>query len=136
MTLREINQHYLESFCVWNAYELSTQSGVLPHAFMAGSPVLAARIGSFPEFVREGLNGEYIDASAGPSEVLRCVERMRDRIGIYVDGCRKTFLETFYYRSHKDEFSALLARPGEKTGDSGWEPDQSRTPECAVHHAG
>jgi len=53
----QINKYYEESFCIYNMYRRTTQSGVLPKAFMFGVPVLASDIGSFPEFVEDGENG-------------------------------------------------------------------------------
>ena len=96
----EINSHYLSSFGVWNVYRRSTQSGVLPRAFMAGSPVLATRIGSFPEYVSEGVTGELVDSGEDSEAILSAVDKMRENSADYVDGCRKAFMDTFYYKAH------------------------------------
>lgn len=105
---KEINNCYAKSFCVWNLYRRSMQSGVLPKAFMFGTPVIASRIGSFPEYVSDGFNGRF--ASAGDRDgVLSALEEIRKRTGEYAANCRRSFLDTFYYRSRLAELRQLLA---------------------------
>lgn len=104
----EINACYARSFCVWNLYRRSTQSGVLPKAFMFGTPVLVSRTGSFPEFVKDGFNGRY--ASAGDCDgVLSILNELRERAGEYATNCRSSFLDNFYYQSKLNELRQLLA---------------------------
>jgi glycosyltransferase involved in cell wall biosynthesis len=103
----EINRCYSESLCVWNMYRRSTQSGVLPKAFMFGAPVLANRTGSFPEFIQDGFNGKF--ASAGDNQgIASALENIRENIDRYEMNCRRTFLETFFYRSNLAALSKLL----------------------------
>jgi glycosyltransferase involved in cell wall biosynthesis len=104
----EINQHYLSSFGVWNIYRRSTQSGVLPRAFMAGSPVVATRVGSFPQFVSEGVTGELVGSATDLAAILDAVERMRSKSAEYVDGCRKAFKDTFYYKAQSNRLGEIL----------------------------
>lgn len=103
----EMNRCYAESFCVWNVYRRSTQSAVLPKALMFGAPVLASRIGSFPEFITEGRNGRFAsgDDLIGISDAL---VHFRTHTETYGEQCRKTFLETFYYRSRLKDLERLL----------------------------
>ncbi len=103
----EINQCYADSFCIWNLYRRSTQSAVLPKAFMFGTPVIASQGGSFPEFVRDGENGRF--ARLGDLQGIReAVEDMRTNRNAYAANCRRTFLETFLYRSRLDDLQRLL----------------------------
>jgi glycosyltransferase involved in cell wall biosynthesis len=103
----DINLCYAKSICVWNLYRTSTQSGVLPKAFMFGTPVIASKIGSFPEFIQEGVNGRF--ASARDHEgTWTAFEEIRSNLGMYAANSRKTFLETFYYRPHLGELGRLL----------------------------
>ena len=97
----EINQYYLECFCIWNVYRRSTQSGVLPRSFMTGTPVLASRIGSFPEDVFPGLTGEFVDANEEPAAILAIVEHMHEHATDYFGECRKRFLEKFHYAANR-----------------------------------
>ena len=118
MSNQEINEHYLNSFCVWNVYRRSTQSGVLPRAFMAGTPVLARRIGSFPEFVQEGLTGEFVDSPGDLTSILEVVEKLRGGVAEYIENCRTKFLETFHYEANVGKLSAILEsiRQGNEIG--------------------
>jgi glycosyltransferase involved in cell wall biosynthesis len=104
----QINQYYLQCFCIWNVYRRSTQSGVLPRAFMAGSPVLASRIGSFSEYVRAGVTGEFADSSDGHAVILEVAERMREHSLSYAKECRSMFLGTFYWRSNLNKLAEII----------------------------
>ncbi|MFN5422931.1 MAG: glycosyltransferase, partial [bacterium] len=42
-------------------YRDATQSGVLMTSFAFGKPVLATRVGAFPEYVTDGHNGLLLD---------------------------------------------------------------------------
>lgn len=123
MPIQEINEYHLRSFCVWNVYKCSTQSGVLARAFMSGSPVLANRIGSFTEFVQAGANGEFVESN-DPAAILDVVEGMRSRVQTYVRGCRRSFLNTFYYQANQTKLNAILASAA-ATGSHENCPDQS-----------
>jgi len=105
----EINQAYERSFCVWNVYRRSTQSGVLPKAFMFGTPVIASNIGSFPEFVRDGENGYLID-DYDPTGVYKKVLLIKDNIESLSKHCREKFESTFYWKSQVSKMEELLAR--------------------------
>ncbi len=113
----EMNRCYAESFCVWNVYRRSTQSAVLPKALMFGAPVLASRIGSFPEFITEGRNGRFTSGNdlIGISDAL---VHFRTHIRTYGEECRKTFLETFYYRSQLKDLERLLSEQAIGHGDT------------------
>ena len=109
LTNAEINQAYERSFCVWNVYRRSTQSGVLPKAFMFGTPVIASNIGSFPEFVRDGENGYLID-DYDPTGVYKKVLLIKDNIESLSKHCREKFESTFYWKSQVSKMEELLAR--------------------------
>jgi len=103
----EMNRCYSECFCVWNLYHRSTQSAVLPKAFMFGAPVIASRIGAFPEYVEHGVNGRFADAGdlAG---IRSALVEMRENLGSYAVNCRQTFLNTFYYESQLPAIARLI----------------------------
>lgn len=103
----EINRCFAESFCVWNVYRRSTQSGVLPKACMFGAPVIASRIGSFPEFVQDGVNGRFTEGD-DIRGTLDAVETIRGALGAYVANCRRFFLENLFYRARLDGLRQLL----------------------------
>lgn len=103
----QINRCYAESFCVWNVYRRSTQSGVLPKAFMFGTPVMASRTGSFPEYVRDGFNGKFVSPEDA-DQIQAALDQIFGNIAEYSVNCRKSFLETFFYRANLVELEQLL----------------------------
>lgn len=94
----EINLCYAESFCVWNLYRRSTQSGVLPKAFMFGTAVIANKIGSFPEYIQQGVNGRFAKAE-NHQEIVDGLQDIRRNITSYAVNCRRSFHSNFFYRS-------------------------------------
>lgn len=107
LSIEEINDYYRRSIAVWNVYAESMQSGVMAQAFMHGTPVIASRVGSFTEFVIPGVNGELVD-SPDPALVSKAVQRIRGQLDTYVDGARRSFLTTFFYRAHLESLRKLL----------------------------
>jgi glycosyltransferase involved in cell wall biosynthesis len=107
LTNEEINGCYARSFGVWNLYRRSMQSGVLPKAFMHGTPVVASRIGSFPEYVRDGFNGRFASAD-DRDDVLSVLDEIQGRSAEYAVNCRRSFLETFFYKSKVEDLRRLL----------------------------
>lgn len=103
----EINRYYAESICVWNLYRRSTQSGVLPKAFMFGAPVICSNVGSFPEFVRPGCNGEIV-SSFNPECIIEAFRRFERDLDVYAARCRNDFLDTFYFRAQMENLLPLL----------------------------
>jgi len=107
LTNEEMNRCYRESYCVWNIYRRSTQSGVLPKAFMFGTPVVASRVGSFTEFVEDGVNGRFAKAD-DPKGVWTAVKEVRQNLHHYAENCRKTFCKTFYFESWLPHLARML----------------------------
>ena len=104
----EMNRFSAESFCIWNIYTCVTQSGALARSFMSGTPVLANQAGSFLEYIRPGYNGEIIEGSHRYDLMMAAAEMIRRNLPAYVEGARRTFLETFCYSVHLSRFSAIL----------------------------
>ena len=77
---------------------------------MFGAPVIVSRIGSFPEYVCDGVNGRFAvpDDKQG---IRTALEDMRNNAAAYAVSCRKTFLETFFYRSHLPDLQRMLQPP-------------------------
>ncbi len=111
----EMNLFCAKSFCVWNVYKCSTQSGALVRAFMAGTPVMATRTGSFPEFIVPGVNGEFVEAADKLDDLLNAAEKIRAKIDTYAEGARRSFLNTFDYRANRDRFARILAEARKET---------------------
>jgi len=111
---QEMNAFAAKSFCTWGVYKCSTQSGVLARSFMTGTPVLANRTGSFPEYVRAGVNGEFVDSADRLETMLQRAEAIRSNLAAYVEGARRTFLDTFDYPANQKRFVEILAQAGKE----------------------
>jgi glycosyltransferase involved in cell wall biosynthesis len=105
----EINQAYKESFCIWNVYRRSTQSGVLPKAYMFGSPVIASKIGSFPEFINPGKTGEMITLAIKLDEVMESILKIKRNIKNYSIEARQFFIRKFYYKAYSSILKIQLS---------------------------
>ncbi|MCX7708734.1 MAG: glycosyltransferase [Clostridia bacterium] len=108
LSSEEINGCYNESFCVWNVYSKINQSGVLGKAFMFGSPVIAADVGSFPEFVRDKHNGRLISPDSSMTEINEAATEIKHSLEEYSMNARQSFLKVFYYKSNADKFLKLM----------------------------
>lgn len=96
LTTEEINAAYRRSICCWNGYRRTTQSGVLPNAYMQGTPVLASNIGSFTDFVIPGKTGEFID-NKDVNSIYKGYLKIQNNSEDMSKQCRKYFLEHFFY---------------------------------------
>lgn len=103
----EINAAYCRSICCWNGYRRTTQSGVLPNAFMLGTPVLATQIGSFTEFVIPGKTGEFID-NEDIESIYKGFLKIKERCDVMSDECRQYFLREFFYGNQEEKFRKIL----------------------------
>jgi len=95
----QINKYYEESFCIYNMYRRTTQSGVLPKAFMFGVPVLASDIGSFPEFVEDGENG-FIVKNRDEGPIYNKLKIIRENIYSFSMQARRSFERYFYWKNN------------------------------------
>ena len=107
LTEDEMNIAYRTSFVTWNAYKRSTQSGVLAHSFMQGSPVIATHVGSFDEYVVDGKTGAFIKDYTY-QEIFNVCKRMEEDIETISSNCRKAFLHRFYYKNQKNRFRKIV----------------------------
>ncbi|HEX2294709.1 MAG TPA: nucleotidyltransferase family protein [Actinomycetota bacterium] len=76
-------------------YERANQSGVLATAFRSGRPVIASRVGSFAEYVRDGHNGLLVPPG-DPRALAAAMTRLRDDAGLarrLAAGARQTWEE-------------------------------------------
>jgi len=109
LTNAEINEAYETSLCVWNIYRRSTQSGVLPKAFMFGTPVIASNIGSFPEYVKSGENGFLVNEKVDAENIAEKLEYIDANIEHMALNCRNTFLQTFFWKRWVNDFALIIS---------------------------
>jgi hypothetical protein len=99
----EINYYYASSFVVWNAYRRSMQSGVLPKAYMFGTPVIISEANQ-SEYFQNHHHGVMISSEYRFDELYSAVEEIASKWSEYSNNCRSCFLETFYYKSLAKQF--------------------------------
>ena len=102
MTCEEINFHYRESICSWNAYISSTQSGVLPNALMQGSPVLVTNRGDSSEIISEKREGCFISLPHNNDEIELAYNYIKSHLVEMSKEARKTFLPEYLYMNYLD----------------------------------
>lgn len=113
MTNDEINGYYRRSLIVWNAYNRSMQSGVLPKAFMFGAPVITLAANS-NEFFDNHVTGVAINDNHDLEEIARAVREIMNHRNAFITNSRKKFLETYFYKKKTDDFMNLIPplKPG------------------------
>lgn len=107
LTEQEMNTAYRSSICTWSAYVRCTQSGVLANSFMQGTPVVAAHIGSFEEYVQDGENGVFVKDYSYEA-IFNAYKQIENNLDDMSKNCRKTFLNQFYYRNQIDNFKKIV----------------------------
>lgn len=107
MSNEEINTHYSESYIIWNAYERMMQSGVLPKAFMFGTPALVLKKNE-SEFVKDGEGVVAINDNQSFEEIRSAVSKVVESFDIYSKRCRELFFRDFFYRTHNELFKNII----------------------------
>jgi glycosyltransferase involved in cell wall biosynthesis len=107
LTNDEINAAFCTSLVVWNAYKRSMQSGVLPKAYMFGTPVLVSEHNT-SEFFEPGRHGMLVSGCCEPHELESAVAAIRQNFDRISAACREAFLTHFHYRASAPAFMAAL----------------------------
>lgn len=108
LTNEEINESYLRSYCVWNVYKRSTQSGVIPKSFMFGTPVVATKNEANGQLVIPGVSGEFVESGVNVEEIRTTVNKIRNNLQPYIQGSRKVFSDFFYFKNKVSEVKELI----------------------------
>lgn len=96
MTNAEINHFYASSFVVWNAYRRSMQSGVLPKAYMFGTPVLVSTCNQ-SEYFQEGVHGALLSTGYTLQEFQLTISWLQANWANISSNCRTQYLQNFDY---------------------------------------
>jgi len=98
MTNEQINDFYAQSYVVWNAYKRYMQSGVLPKAYMFGTPVLMSTSNQ-SEYFEEGVHGALLSDQYANAEFEDAILKMQLKWPALSENCRGFFLKNFDYRA-------------------------------------
>jgi hypothetical protein len=107
MSNSEINGCYNSSIVVWNAYRRSMQSGVLPKAFMFGTPLIVSSNNS-SEFFENRQHGVMVGGNYDADELKMAVQDIVANFEKYSACCREKFLSTFCYKAHTVKFMKFV----------------------------
>lgn len=108
MTNAEINHFYASSFVVWNAYRRSMQSGVLPKAYMFGTPVLVSTCNQ-SEYFQEGVHGALLSARYTLHEFQRAITWLHAEWPAISGNCRAQYLQNFDYHALSSTFMNFVS---------------------------
>ena len=99
MSSEEINGFYRQSICVWNAYNRSTQSGVLANALMQGTPVIVNRNGAAKEIMEDRYAGCFITIPPDNSQIMDIYLYIVKHLEEMEFNARQLFLDKYYFKS-------------------------------------
>lgn len=107
----EVASLFARSAAVVMPYLDATQSGVAAHAFAAGTPAIASRVGALPDIVRDGFNGLLVptgDAAALADALDRALgpDGLADRLAA---GAAETAAGPLSWQSIAEETQAVYA---------------------------
>jgi hypothetical protein len=108
MTNGQINHFYASSFVVWNAYRRSMQSGVLPKAYMFGTPVLVSTRNA-SEYFQDGVHGILISDQYALHEFRRAIARLQIDWTSVSQNCRNYYLQNFDYHALSSTFMNFVS---------------------------
>lgn len=103
MSNDEINGFYAQSFVVWNAYRRSMQSGVLPKAYMFGTPVIVST-NNKNEYFDDGVHGVLISNNYSSHEFINAISKMSKNWKTISINCRSFYLNNFDYKALSQQF--------------------------------
>jgi glycosyltransferase involved in cell wall biosynthesis len=108
MTNNQINYFYSQSFVVWNAYKRSMQSGVLPKAYMFGTPVIVS-VSNQSEFFENGVHGALISDQYTSEDFESAIFEIQKNWPKLSENCRNFYLNKFDYRAIASTFINFLS---------------------------
>lgn len=103
----EINEYYAMSLVVWNAYNRTTQSGVLAKSFMFSTPALVLRK-NLNEFTADNVEVKAIADNKNCEEIADSLQQILKNYDSFTKNCRKRFENSFYYRVYNDLIKQLI----------------------------
>lgn len=107
MSNDEINEYYSKSFIIWNAYRRSMQSGVLPKAYMFGTPLLVS-YNNQSEYFTTGIHGMLIPNRCNVDKFIDAVITIECNWIDMSKNCRNEYLQQFDYQSLINIFSDFV----------------------------
>lgn len=114
MTNEEINSFYASSFFVWNAYNRSTQSGVLAKAFMFGTPAIVMSK-NLSEFVVDGVEVVAVEGNRDYASLSRAAHTLIENSTYFSRNARQNYERNYDYQCHNNKVKQILKSIGLRT---------------------
>lgn len=92
---KDLRQGAADSLAVLALYKETTQSGVIPVAWMKGTPVIGTDIDGITEWVRDRETGVIVSANPTLEEINLAISYIRDHLQEMTQRCRAEYLVTF-----------------------------------------
>ncbi|WP_300805089.1 hypothetical protein, partial [uncultured Duncaniella sp.] len=107
MSNDQINRYYASTYIVWNAYNRSTQSGVLAKSFMFGTPGLVMRK-NLSEFVEDKREVIAIDDNTDFSQISTAVDVVIQNFNHFSTEARQNYERNYDYKCHNKAMESIL----------------------------
>lgn len=107
LTNDKINSFFMQSVVVWNAYDRSTQSGILAKSFMFGTPVIG-NSQSTNEFLIDRQNGIYVEDNSNFLSITDAIKDIIEDFELYSLQSRETFLSKYYYKNYTRDLKKII----------------------------
>lgn len=107
MTNDEINDFYAQTFVIWNAYNRSTQSGVLAKSFMFGTPALVMHK-NLSEFIEDCREVKAVNSNTDYKELASGIHSIISDFRHYSVNARDNFERNYLYSTHNNEMAAII----------------------------
>ncbi len=104
----EISQAMAQSFAVLCLHPMVTQSGVVPVAFMNGTPVIARSSPGFTQVIKHGSNGWLVGDCFSVDELIGAMKSVMNNFDSLSANARQTYLDLFAGRNWEKNYAWLL----------------------------
>ena len=104
----EIREACANSFAVCAFYKEITQSGVVPVAFMCGTPVIGTNIEGLNESIVDKINGILLAKDFSYEDVISALAYVKENFSELSKNARECYEKTWSERNFKKHYGWLL----------------------------
>lgn len=109
MTNDEINHFYSSSKFIWNAYNRSTQSGVLAKAFMFGTPALVNEH-NVSEFIEDEREIKTVKDNKDYNSLVYSSNFILENFDTLSSNSRKNFEKNYFYKKNNKVMESIIKK--------------------------
>lgn len=105
---QDLRQASANSLAVMAIYKETMQSGVIPVAWMQGTPVIGTDIEGITEWIRDGGTGVIVSANPSLDEITAAIRYIKEHFEEMTPQCRAVYLATFDDGNWQKEYGWIL----------------------------